>query len=273
MSTKELFLDTSIQISRRSSDEDEIKKITKVLNEYEATCTSSYVRLEFKQSHIQDLIYLHKNLVKEKSITKIFRIIKGLNAHIGHKRKLGNMMEALCAHFAGIKSFSSEDNFDEDLAEKVALSLELALENIWEWFEKSVTKISDCTECIRAKEAPKKLTYVFEARVKSCKPSRMHCKLNSYFKEKEKEFIQIRDYIKGLDDSKKKKPDELNGIIEAIETGLKNPDDLCNTPVCRKLGDALIAVEAMQSKEMFTKDVDQSEVICKSLGLSSKLLS
>ncbi len=273
MDPKELFLDTSIQIARKDYDKDEVDTIDKLLSNYDSTCTSTYVKLEFKQSHIQDLIYLHRTLINEKSFSKTLHIAKGLNAHPGHKRKLSNILEALCSHFAAIKSFSSDDNFDIDLAEKLAFSLEIVLENIWDWFEKSVTKISDCTECIRAKEAPKKRTYVFEARVKSCKSSKIRCKLNKYFKEKEKEFLQIRDYIKGLDDSKKKKIDELNNIVEAIEVGLKNPDDLCNTPVCRKLGDALVAIEAIQSKEMFTKDVDQSEVICKSLGILSKLLS
>ncbi len=65
MSGKPLFLDTSIQISRKCADETEINKIKDVLNKHDFICTSSFVRLEFKQSHIQDLVYLHRSLVVE----------------------------------------------------------------------------------------------------------------------------------------------------------------------------------------------------------------
>ncbi len=48
---------------------------------------------------------------------------------------------------------------------------------------------------------------------------------------------------------------------------------MCNSDQCKRLGDALIAVEAIYFEELFTKDVDQSEVICKPIKLKSSLLN
>jgi len=273
MTNKALFLDTSIQISRKSWDEEELKKINEMINNYIFPTTSSYVKLEFKQSHIQDLVYLHRNLVMEQSFAHIFLKIHKLNAHPGHKRKLSNMSEALAGFFTETKSFTSDGNLDKELAEKIVLYLEIVIEQIWDWFDNSVKYVSDFTGCIRAKEPPKKKTLVYDATIKKCKSRKIYCKLNTFFKDREEDFKKILSQIRQLDDSKKNKPEELNNIASVIEEGLKNPDKLCDRSLCQKLGDALIAVEASHFKELFTKDIDQSEIISPSIGLKSNLLS
>ena len=272
MEGKPLFLDTSIQISRKSGDETETSKIEDFLNQHNFLCTSSYVRLEFKQSFIQDLRFLHRELFFEKSFIRVFSRVRRMNAHPGHKRKITNILTALLGWVAKTKSFHSDDNLDKDLAEHIELYLELVLENIWNWFEKSVIHISDCTGCLRAKEPPKKKMNVFDVRVGKCKSTKIRCKLNKFFKEKEKEFNGIKDYIRKLDESEKKNPKELEGLALTIEEGLKSPDVLCETQNCRKLGDALIAVEAKHFKKLFTKDTDQAKVICEPIALECNLL-
>lgn len=273
MSGKPLFLDTSIQISRKCADETEINKIKEVLNGYDFICTSSFVRLEFKQSHIQDLVYLHKILVAEGTFSGAVYRTKMLNAHPGHHRKISNLLDAVCKYFASTNSFSSEDYFDKDLAEKIAVYLEIIIEDSWDWFETNVMHISEDTGCVRSKVPPNKGAKYFDARIQKCKSEKIYCTLNKFFEKKKDAFKAILDYIKYLDDSEKKKPDELNKIALTIEEGLKNPDYMCNSDQCKRLGDALIAVEAIHFEELFTKDVDQSKVICKPIKLQSNLLN
>ena len=273
MTSTPLFLDTSIQILRKGNDANEISKIDDAIGKHDFISTSSYVRLEFKQSYIQDLVYLHRNLVEQKSIIRVLQIGKGLTAHVGHIRKISAIFEALIGTFASIKSFHSDDNVDKDMAETIELYLETILEDIWEWFNKeSVDHVSDATECIRSKESPKKKTLTFDVRVKKCKSKKIRCNLNKFFKEKEIEFKAIRDYINNLDDTKKHKPDELKKIAAIIDQGLVDADSLCNSSECRGLGDALVAVEGLHFKEIFTKDKDQAQVISKAINLKSSLL-
>ncbi|MFH0732150.1 MAG: hypothetical protein V2A72_04410 [Candidatus Omnitrophota bacterium] len=273
MATTTLFLDTSIQVSRKGHDDAEVAKIEGIIDKYDFISTSSYVRLEFKQSYIQDLVYLHKNLVKEKSFCRALTITKDLNSHIGGRRKISSILESLCKYFSSEKSFHSDDAFDKDLAYKIELYLEGIIEKIWEWFEeKSVDHISDATECIRSKEPPRKKALVFDARIKKCKSENIRCKLNEFFHKNEDEFKKIKEYIEGLKDPEKKKPEELNRIASIIEEGIKNPNNLYDSKNCKGLGDALVAVESKSFNELFTKDVDQSKVICEAISLKSILL-
>ncbi|GAX59107.1 hypothetical protein SCALIN_C01_0038 [Candidatus Scalindua japonica] len=273
MSAKPLFLDTSIQVSRKSSDENEINKINDILDKCDFICTSSFVQLEFKQSYIQDLVYLHKILVNEKTFSGAFLRTKKLNAHPDHRRKISNLLDAMGQFFANTNSFSSEDNFDKEIAEQMVIYLEIIIEDIWDWFESDVKHVSEDTGCVRSKVPPKKKGRYFDARIQKCKSEKIHCKLNKFFEEKQDAFKAILDYIKSLDDSEKKKPGELNKIVLTIEEGLKNPDNMCNSDQCKRLGDALIAVEAIHFKELFTKDVDQSKVICTPINLQTNLLN
>jgi hypothetical protein len=268
-----LFLDTSIQISRKGSDDSEIQKIEDVIKKNDFIATSSYVRLEFKQSYIQDLAYLHRNLVMDKSYARVLLTVKALTAHPGNVRKASMILEILGGYFSKTKSFHSDSNFDEDLAEQVALYLEIILENIWEWFnQESVDYVSDASGCIRSKEPPKRKTLAFDVTVGRCKSQKIRCSLNKFFKEKEALFQTIRDYINSLDDTKKHKPDELKKIAAIIDQGLVDADSLCNSSECRGLGDALVAVEGLHFKELFTKDKDQAQVISKAINLRASLL-
>lgn len=273
MTSSSLFLDTSIQISRKGNDANEIKKIEDTIAQHDFISTSSYVRLEFKQSYIQDLVYLHRNLVLERSIARVMQKVKGLTTHPGHIRKLSVIMDAVIGYFVNTRNFHS-DSFDRDFAEQFAFYLEIILEDIWNWFnEESVDYISDAIGCIRSKEPPTKKTLTFNVRVKKCKSQKIRCSLNKFFKKKEAEFRAIRGYINSLDDAKKGKPDELKKIVAIIDQGLANPDSLCNSRECRGLGDALVVVEATHFKKLFTKDKDQAEVICKAISLKASLLS
>lgn len=274
MTIMPLFIDTSIQISRKGTDEDEIAKIDGVLTKHDFKSTSTYVRLEFKQSYIQDLAYLHRNLVEKKSLAEVMLIAKGLTSHPGHSRKLSMILGALAKSFGDMKSFHSDSDVDRDLAAQLSVYFEIILEDIWEWFnEESADYISDCTECIRSREPPKKKVASFDVKVGSCKSEKIRCGLNKFFKSKEAEFRAIRDYINGLPEKLKHKPGELTKIVAIIEKGLADPDSLCNSQDCRGLGDALVAVESIHFKELFTKDIDQANVICEALKLKSNLLS
>lgn len=274
MTDSSLFIDTSIQISRIGTDEDEIVKIDGVLTKHDFKSTSTYVRLEFKQSYIQDLAYLYRNLVEKKSLAEVMLIAKGLTSHPGHSRKLSMILGALAKSFGDMKSFHSDSNVDRDLAAQLSLYFEIILEDIWDWFnEESVDYISDCTECIRSREPPVKKVASFDVKVGKCKSQKIRCRLNKFFKDKEVEFKAIRDYINGLQEEAKDKPEELKKIVAVIEKGVADPDSLCNSQECRGLGDALVAVEAFHFKELFTKDIDQAKVICGALKLKSNLLS
>ena len=120
--------------------------------------------LEFKKSHIQDLAYLHRNLVLSKSFIKTLFKTRGLTSHPGHRRKLGNVLENVCIYFKDNNNFTEGDNFDEEVAEKMSLYFELILENIWDWFDDSVDYVCDNIECIPSREPPKKKKLVFDQR-------------------------------------------------------------------------------------------------------------
>jgi hypothetical protein len=54
-----LFLETTVQIDRFSSDKNKKEKIDKRISQFSQTLSSTYVKMEFKRRFIQDLVYLY----------------------------------------------------------------------------------------------------------------------------------------------------------------------------------------------------------------------
>jgi len=267
---KALFLDTSIQISKRISQKNEVDRIKSVEKGFDLIVSSSYVLLEFKKSFIQDCIWLHRNLRELKSFGLVHYRLSALGAHIGHNRKRSTVSAVLASYFISNKN---ESSLDKDIAESVEVFLENVLDDIIDNFKESCDHISDEIHCVRAFEQPKQLRNgSFQARVADCKATKINCKLNTFFEKNKNNFKKIHNFIRE-NKSDQKKPSELNRIATAIEIGLDDSKQLCETRHCSSLGDALVAVEAVHYKNLITKDIDQSEVICEAIDLNSILIN
>jgi hypothetical protein len=97
------------------------------------------------------------------------------------------------------------------------------------------------TGCVRALEEPKRLSnQKIDMAIPQCRRSSAECNLCNFFSDNKDSFLAIKEAIRKLGDDAS---DELQTASKLIEDAEKNPESICDSRVCRKLGDILIAID------------------------------
>jgi hypothetical protein len=145
----------------------------------------------------------------------------------------------------------------------------------WHRFNKSVTSVTDQTECARAREAPKvdreKGTVENAIREGRCK--NRECKNVSFFNSKMPNIREICSALDNLERQGVRLTKELTNArseARAAMAGQTTIDRLYDYNNCLKLADVWIHLECLSSgvRDFFTTNHKESEHLCPSLKLT-----
>lgn len=238
MSTKVSFLDSDIQIHRKSLDPKVALHCEDFVSKLGFTMAAAYSRLEFKRAFLVHLAYLQRKIDECKSLTATLNVVLELTPH--HDRKLKMAARAVGYLVSQLKS--QQPLTDEVEAERACLILENLVESYWDWFDEGIgiDAIVNKTGCVRAAEAPRIRGGLLDVAIAKCKPSSIKCKINSFFDEESARFEQVKKQIDSLGADKST---ELTNHSKIITEAKEDSRCLADDQKCRKLADSLIAVE------------------------------
>ncbi len=255
-SVSDLFLDTSAQFNRHSPDTESKREIEQLLGTARITGTSTYARLEFKMSFLQDLAYLHAML-------RQFQAFDRLYAHLArlpepHNRKLRRAIDHLGRFWQNVPGD------DTERIDAILLCIEQQGPSLWSWFDASVDYVADGTGCVRSTEPPRLRGRHFEVTMKRCRPERIRCRIHKFFGENLIHFDAMTREISLLPAEEKTK--ELRALEQITARATADPTILCDDRICRKIGDALIGVDGMAFPTIVSSNVREFKTICRALG-------
>jgi hypothetical protein len=252
----DLFLDTSAQFNRQSLDSDVRRQIEELVAAARITASSTYGKLEFKLSFLQDLAYLHGKLRQLGSIPAVLGALSRLPAPY-QDRKLRRALVHLARFYKDVPGG------DAATVDAILLYIETTALTFWDWYGESVDYLTDGTGCVRSKEGPRFVRGHLDVTHKACRPTDIRCRIHRFFNENKPSFDRIATEIDALPDGTKTR--ELTVTREIIGKAAADPTALCDDRVCRKLGDAIIGVDGKGFPAIASSNLREFTIICKAL--------
>ncbi len=235
---KTVHIDTSLQIERcKAKNKSEI--VEQALRSIPFKATSSYAKLEFREAWLKDLAYLYaqsENLGRTDKL--IGRINDRLNAHPLNRRRVSRCLQA-------IEKFLGE--VPDHIPYGAALSrfrahLRVAILGAYTWWDSSVTHEFDGTGCARAKRKPTSRYGKIDVSCPRCLPTQVECTIIEFLESTKEHLLSISKVIDARGDAS----DELKDAKAVIDLACNDPQVLCDSRNCRKLGDILIALDGLK---------------------------
>ncbi len=253
-----LFLETTIQIDRFSSDKNKKEKIDKLIAQFSQTLSSTYVKMEFKRRYIQDLVYLYNEaLLGAKSFFDVLARIDKLRSDY-HNRKINGIISSFCRFFLDKGDEEVSGPLGKVILEKAIIYFKSLIENAWEDFNRDIEEILNGTDCYNAKTGPTLTGEKFDNRSKRCKKGDIKCKIVEFFIRNREAFIKIYKKLSQLNCL----DEEQQKVKDVLEKAIKYPEDMADRKNCWNCGDAIIAVESPVDAVLFTTNIKHFEPIC-----------
>lgn len=252
----DLFLDTSAQFNRQSLDREVRRQIEDLVGTARIVGSSTFSRLEFKLSFLQDLAYLHGKLRRLRSIPAVLADLSRLPTPY-HDRKLRRTLGHLARFYKDVPGG------DAATVDAMVLYIETAALTFWDWFDESVDYLTDGTGCVRSKEGPRFVRGHLDVTHKACRPTEIRCRIHKFFAENKSSFDQIAAEIDGLPDRERTR--ELATIREIVGRAVADPTVLCDDRQCRRIGDAIIGVDGEGFPAIASSNLREFTIICKAL--------
>jgi hypothetical protein len=178
-----LFLDTTAHFNRQSTRQEVREEIDRLISSVRITGTSTYSRLEFKRSFVQDLAYLHGKLRQFRSLRAAFGHLSRLQPR--QHRKLSRVL----AHLE--RFYQDAPGGERETVEAILLAIEANALTVMEWFDESVDYVADGTGCVRSKEIPRLIRGHLDVAVRSCRVEDVRCRIHRFFVENRPTFGRI----------------------------------------------------------------------------------
>ena len=254
--TLALFLDTSAHFNRQSLNPQVRQQIEDLVASAPITASSTYSKLEFKLSFLQDLAYLHGKLRNYRSIPAVFAHLSRLPSPY-HDRKLRGAL----AHLA--RFYQDVPGGDQATVDAILLSIENTALTFWDWFDESVDYLTDGTGCVRSKEGPRFIRGLLDVTHRACRVTDVRCRIHKFFAENKTSFEKVAAEIDALPDADK--TNELKAIRQIVGRAVADPTVLCDDRICRRFADALIGVDGKGFPAIASSNLREFTVICKAL--------
>lgn len=254
----ELFLDTSIHCSKLKGSLFR-ERIDEVFRLFPWKSTSTYTKVEFGNVILAQAEYFIRKLDELGSLEKTKDFIGNVLPDRVHSNKLKWAFNLLNAY--------GED--DSVCTERARLYLRRLMKLGVGFVEQLCDRpLADGTDCYWAKRGVHKRhdgRLVWKTPV--CKRKNKRCRLDEFFAENRSTFERIKDEIDALPE--KAKSGQLRGFSEVIGQALKDPQMLLDYRAgCKRLADAIIAVDSLAYENMFSQNKAESELLTKILGQS-----
>ncbi len=99
----------------------------------------------------------------------------------------------------------------------------------------------------------------FEWKPPRCKRNRPRCKIHHFFEQNQHTFREIKDAIDNL--PPEACTEQLHGFSQVIHKALEDPETLLDYKTgCKRLADAIIAVESKRYRSLFSQNIRESDL-------------
>jgi len=252
----ELFLDTSIHCSKLKGPLFR-ERISDLFRLFQWKSTSTYTKVEFGNVVLAQAEYFVRKLDEFSSLEKTKDYIGNVLPHRHHPTKVTWSFNLLNAY--------GED--DAECTERARLYLRSLMKLGVDFVEKLCDRpLADGTGCYWAKRGVhKRRDGRLVWRTPVCKRRNPRCCLDKFFLENQTIFKQIKDSIDALADEAKSA--QLRDFSDVIGQALDDPQMLLDyRSGCKRLADAIIAVDSLAYQSMFSQNRAESELLTTILG-------
>lgn len=254
----ELFLDTSIHCSKLKGSLFG-ERIDEVLRTFRWKSTSTYAKVEFGNVVLGSAEYFLRKLNDFGSLEKTRDFIGNVLPHKLHPGKVTWSFNLLNAYGEN----------DSECTERARLSLRRLLKLGVAFVEQVCDRpLSNGTDCYWARVGVhKRRDGSLEWRTPVCKRGHKRCRLDEFFVENKEAFERIKHAIDDLPEDRKTQ--QLRTFSSVIGQALADPGMLLDYHAgCKRLADAIIAVDSVAYKNLFSQNVAESEILTDVLGQS-----
>jgi len=130
------------------------------------------------------------------------------------------------------------------------------------WRERSVDHEFDGTGCVRAKDREvRRQGENFDVAIPVCKPGKISCLIEDFFVNNQEAFLAIKAQIDSTDQASS----ELQNTSKFIDMAVDDPSVLCDSKVCSKISDAIIAVDGIRMDCFVANNPREWEIIAEAL--------
>lgn len=252
----EVFLDTSIHCSKLKGPLFR-RRISDTLRMFHWKSTSTYAKVEFGNVVLSTAEYYIRKLDEFDSLDATLDFIGNVLPHNLHPKKVTWSFNLLKAY--GLN--------DAECTERARISLRRLMKVGTAFVEQLCDRpLADGTDCYWAKRGVhKRRDGRLEWKTPSCKRKHKRCRLDDFFVENRDVFERIKNAIDGMPEDDKS--DQLRGFSEVIGLALNDPKMLLDYGRgCKRLADAIIAVDSLTYKNMFSQNAKESELLTAVLG-------
>lgn len=252
----ELFLDTSIHCSKLKGPlfQDRINKVFRL---FQWKSTSTYTKVEFGNVVLSTAEYFLRKIDEFRSLAATKDFLGNVLPHHHHQTKIKfsfNLLEVMGAD-------------DGERTERARHSLRRLMKLGVAFVEQLCDRpLANGTDCYWAKRGVRKRQdgrLVWQT--PKCSRDRKRCRLDGFFIENIDVFKRIKDAIDNAPESAKS--DQLREFSEVIGLALEDPKMLLDyRSGCKRLADAIIAVDSLAFRSMFSQNIQESELITTVLG-------
>ncbi|MEE9294604.1 MAG: hypothetical protein V3W34_06560 [Phycisphaerae bacterium] len=243
-------MDTSLLIEQQKRAE-YAQPVCKALRRFRFKGTSSYSRLEFKRAWLQRLAYIHA-LCRRSDIHSVNDVFTKINRSLSSQWQLRHVKT--CVDAIG-RFLEIDDRAISSRAQLTRLKgyCKHAILASAETLERMVTHEFDGTQCARARERPvEQPDGSIDVAIRQCRPESIQCTVHNFFELHKQDFKAIARHAEEMD----KASDELKKLAQHTRLALKDPVHLCDDRNCRRLADALIAVDG-KDMEVYAANNDR----------------
>lgn len=249
------FLDTTIQIDRRLAEPQKLGSLEKSLKQAKYLSTSTYVKMEYRRSLVQDWVYIYNTLCEVEDFGEILFRIKKLSHY--SQRRMSRMLGSLAWLFLdGPKDISELKG--KELKEIALHYFKSIIEYSIDDFDDNIDLILNETDCFNAKAVPTFMGEKFDNRTVRCMSSDVKCRIIEFFNLNINDFKKIYEELSSLPEL----DEEQDRMKHILEKALQHPHNMSYYKNCWRCADAIIAVECPQEDILSTTNEKHFKPIC-----------
>lgn len=248
-----LFLDTSIPVSQIIKGDDFRKRIDYLLSQFRWLGISSYSQLEYGNRVLQECKYLINKLRELRSFARTKDWITNVLPQQWRRKQIItlNLLNKIYG------------NNDQECMERALYELTDLMEMGTDFVRncytgKSVDEVRNGTQCYWVSRSLVRKEDGLHWVRPSCKKEIKRCNIDKLFQDNKGVFLSIVSAIGGLNNPSQ----ELVNFKNIIESALNDPTVLLDYENCKKLADAIIAVDSNGYNNFFSQNIAESQTLC-----------
>ena len=249
----ELFLDTSIHVSRHKG-EDFTQRISRVLYRFRWVGTCAYTKIEYGNVILEPAQYFLRKIKELGSLRRTLDFVGNVLGSQLHAQKRTWSFNLLLKH-------CGDD--EQEATERAKLSLRALMSTGLAFVDQTTDTVADGMKCYWAKKPLSTRRGELCWEKPKCKKTNPRCKIHEFFIANLNHFEAIASAVRNLTPGQL--TPQLSVFLLLIEKAKEDPQVLLDYKTgCKKLADALIAVESVVGgySNFFTQNIKESHVLC-----------